>query len=137
MNEATSNNDNPNNTYQCHHIFPDGARCGSPRMREEQFCYFHHDSRRPVVRSFERNARRSTFSMFTPTSHDDIQESLGDLLSRIAANDIDPRRAGLLLYGLQIASTNLRMAAQKAQQTETPPEPSANVNPEPEDIAHI
>ena len=110
MNEATSNNDNPKNTYQCHHIFPEGARCGSPRMREEQFCYFHHDTRRPIVRSYERIARRSTFSMFTPTSHDDIQEALGDLLSRIAANDIDARRAGLLLYGLQMASTNLRTA---------------------------
>ncbi|WP_035348397.1 hypothetical protein [Edaphobacter aggregans] len=121
MNEATTNYDQPNNSYQCHHIFPDNARCGSPRMRNEQFCYFHHDSRRPVVRPEQRIARRSTFSLFTPTSHDSIQESLGELLIRIAANDIDPRRAGLLLYCLQIASANLR-TAQKAQQTQTPPE---------------
>jgi hypothetical protein len=118
-NEATDNNDQPSNDYQCHHIFPDNARCGSPRMREEQFCYYHHDSRRPVVRPNNRIARRSTFSLFTPTDHDAIQESLGELLIRIAANDIDPRRAGLLLYCLQISSANLR-TKQRAQQTQTP-----------------
>jgi hypothetical protein len=121
MNEATTNNDQPNNHFQCHHIFPDGARCGSPRMREEQFCYFHHDSRRPVARPEQRIARRSTFSLFTPTSPDAIQESLGEVLIRIAANDIDPRRAGLLLFGLQLASTNLR-TAQKTQPTQLPRE---------------
>lgn len=132
MIEATTNNDHPKNIYQCHHIFPDGVRCGSPRMREEQFCYFHHDSRRPVVRPSERNSRRSTFSLFTPTSHDAIQESLGELLIRIAANDIDPRRAGLLLYCLQIASANLRTAQKKAQQIQPPLAPSINLNKEPE-----
>jgi len=115
-NEAAINNDQPDNDFQCHHIFPDNARCGSPRMRNEQFCYYHHDSRRPVVRPHERLARRSTFSLFTPADFDAIQESLGELLIRIAANDIDPRRAGLLLYCLQISSANLR-TKQRAQQT--------------------
>jgi len=130
-NDATRNNDDPDNNYQCHHIFPDDARCGSPRMRDEQFCYYHHDFRRPVVRPLQRIRSRSTFSLFTPTTHNSIQESLGEILMRLAANDIDPRRGALLLYGLQIASSNLR-AAQKAEQTRTPPEPSAQVDPEPE-----
>lgn len=33
-------------------------------------------------------------------------------MTRVAANDIDVRRAGLLLYALQLASTNLRSAQQ-------------------------
>jgi hypothetical protein len=116
-NEATINNEQPSNDYQCHHIFPDDHRCGSPRLRNEQFCYYHHDSRRPVVRPHERLARRSTFSLFTPTDFDAIQESLGELLVRIAAKDIDPRRAGLLLYCLQIASTNLRSTRKEEPST--------------------
>jgi hypothetical protein len=36
-----------------------------------------------------------------------IQLSIAEVLSRLAANDLDPKRAGLLLYGLQIASCNL------------------------------
>lgn len=130
INEATINNEQPDNEYQCHHIFPDGARCGSPRMRKEQFCYFHHDTRRPVASPHERIARRSTFSLFTPTTHAAIQESLGELLVRIASNDIDQRRAGLLLYGLSLAATNLHRA-QRAKQ----PEPNPNTHPEPNPIA--
>jgi hypothetical protein len=30
----------------CHHIFPDGHRCGSPHLRRETLCYFHHPTRR-------------------------------------------------------------------------------------------
>jgi hypothetical protein len=124
-NEATVNNEQPNNDYQCHHIFPDDHRCGSPRMRNEQFCYYHHDSRRPVVRPSERLAHRSTFSLFTPTDFSSIQESLGELLVRIAAKDIDPRRAGLLLYCLQIASTNLRSVRKEESSTSVaPPAPT-------------
>ncbi len=122
-NPATKNNDNPDNLYQCHHIFPDDQRCGSPRLRDEQFCYYHHDARRPIVRPHDRIRRRSTFSLFTPGSQNSILESLGEVMTRIAANDIDTRRAGLLLYALQLASTNLRSAQQSA-------EPELKVHPD-------
>lgn len=122
-NEARYNNDQPSNLCQCHHIFPDDTRCGSPRMRDEQFCYYHHDSRRPVVRSHDRIARRSTFSLFTPTSPNSLLESLGEVMARIAANDIDPRRAGLLLYALQLASTTLRSTRESR-------EPEIEVHPD-------
>jgi hypothetical protein len=139
QNETIVNNPDPKNGFQCHHIFPDGFRCGSPRMRDEQFCYFHHDSRRPVVRPHERIARRSSFSLFTPTSHNAIQESLGELLVRIATNNIDSRRAGLLLYCLQIASANLR-TAQKAQQAQASLDPAPGFDEEPEleeELEHV
>src|SRR5258708_3111865 len=42
-----------------------------------------------------------------PEDRSAIQSSIGEILQRIAANDIDPRRAGLLLYNLRIASLNL------------------------------
>ena len=31
----------------CHHLHPTGNRCGSPALRGEQFCFFHHPTRRP------------------------------------------------------------------------------------------
>jgi hypothetical protein len=37
-----------------------------------------------------------------------IQLALIDVLQALAANQIDPKRAGLLLYGLQVASANAR-----------------------------
>ena len=93
--------------YQCRHIFTDGRRCGSPCLRGEDLCYYHHTTRRSVADSHTRRTRRSTFELPLPEDRSAIQHSIGQVLQRIAANDIDPRRAGLLLYGLQIASLNL------------------------------
>src|SRR5438270_4513912 len=88
--------------YQCRHIFTDGHRCGSPCLRGEHLCYYHHTTRKPAPRT-----HGSSFELPLPEDRSAIQASIGQVLQRIAANDIDPRRAGLLLYGLQIASLNL------------------------------
>src|SRR3979490_3242190 len=93
--------------YQCRHIFTDGHRCGSPCLRGEDLCYYHHTTRKPAPHPRTRPTRRSTFESPLPEDRSAIQLSIGQVLQRIAANDIDPRRAGLLLYGLQIASLNL------------------------------
>ncbi|HEX3373528.1 MAG TPA: hypothetical protein VHS13_04915 [Edaphobacter sp.] len=93
--------------YQCRHIFTDGRRCSSPCLRQQEFCYYHHTTRRPVANPTQRRTRRSTFHLPLPEDRSAIQASIGEVLQRIAANEIDPRRAGLLLYGLQIASLNL------------------------------
>jgi hypothetical protein len=96
--------------YQCRHIFTDGHRCGSPCLRREEFCYYHHTTRRPIENPNERRARSSTFHLPLPEDRGAIQCAIGEVLQRIAANEIDPKRAGLLLYGLQIASLNLPKA---------------------------
>src|SRR6201999_4441604 len=97
----------PENQYQCRHIFTDGRRCHSPCLRAEEFCYYHHTTRKPVANPQQRRGRRSAFDLPLPEDRSAIQSSIGQVLQRIASNDIDPRRAGLLLYGLQIASLNL------------------------------
>jgi hypothetical protein len=102
--------------YQCRHIFTDGRRCASPCLRQEEFCYYHHTTRRPVADPRQRRRRRSTFDLPHPEDRSSIQSSIGEVLRRIAANEIDTKRAGLLLYGLQIASINLPRA--------TPPGPA-------------
>ncbi len=93
--------------YQCRHIFTDGHRCGSPCLRGEDLCYYHHTTRKPAPHPRTRRGHRSTFEIPLPEDRSAIQQSIGEVLCRIASNDIDPRRAGLLLYGLQIASLNL------------------------------
>ena len=32
--------------FQCRHIHAAGRQCGSPALRNEEFCYFHHTTRR-------------------------------------------------------------------------------------------
>jgi hypothetical protein len=113
--------------YQCRHIFTDGRRCASPTLRSprghEPFCYYHHTTRGAAsmtppetsgvphsrgVSSRVGGGRRSTFTLPLPEDPSSIQHALGQVLQMIASNQLDPRRAGLLLYGLQIASLNLK-----------------------------
>ena len=93
--------------FQCRHIHTAGHRCGSPCLRDQPFCYFHHTTRRPVQDLKHRRAAQGTFDVSNPEDRTSIQLTIGEVLRRIALNQIDPRRAGLLLYGLQIASCNL------------------------------
>ena len=90
--------------YQCRHIFTDGHRCGSPSLRHEAFCYYHHTTCRPIAHPRDQN---HTLDLPLPEDRSAIQQAIGQVLLAIAANTLDPRRAGLLLYGLQIASSNL------------------------------
>ena len=101
--------------YQCRHIKPDGRRCGSPSLRSEHFCYYHHTGRRAGPRQPQVTTaiarKSSTFQLPSPADlaeHSGVALALGLILHKIAHNEIDPRRAGLLLYGLQIASVNLK-----------------------------
>jgi hypothetical protein len=93
--------------FQCRHIFTDGRRCGSACLRHEEFCYYHHTTRRPVENPRRRRSRVAQFDLPLPEDRSAIQSSIGEVLRRIASNEIDSKRAGLLLYGLQIASINL------------------------------
>jgi hypothetical protein len=106
--------------FQCRHIFTDGHRCGGPSLRHQELCYFHHTTRRPVENPAQRKARLGTFELQQPSDLSErsgIQLAIGEVLQRIASNDLDPRRAGLLLYGLQIASLNLPKPAPDADTT--------------------
>jgi hypothetical protein len=103
--------------YQCRHIFTGGHRCGSPCLRHEEFCYYHHTTRRPVENPRRRRSRQAQFDLPLPEDRSAIQSSIGEVLRRIASNEIDAKRAGLLLYGLQIASINLPRATQPTRAT--------------------
>ncbi|HEY6376008.1 MAG TPA: hypothetical protein VIX90_10860 [Edaphobacter sp.] len=106
--------------YQCRHIFTEGRRCASPSLRHEDFCYYHHTTRRPAPdpRTRQNSEDRYAFDLPLPEDRAAIQLAIGHILLRIAHNQIDAKRAGLLLYGLQIASSNL--PRQNPKQTQPP-----------------
>ncbi len=93
--------------YQCRHIFTDGHRCGSPCLRSEDFCYYHHTTRGSAEHLRDGDNRSDTFELPVPEDRSAIQTAIAQVLQRLAASAIDTKRAGLLLYGLQIASANL------------------------------
>ncbi len=104
---------------QCRHVFTDGHRCASPCLRHEPFCYYHHTTRRPVENLPARRRRTATFVLPELEDRASIQLALFELLQRIASNDIDPKRAGHLLFGLQIATSLLPKVDPKKTQPAT------------------
>ena len=108
--------------YQCRHIFTDGHRCGSICLRGEEFCYYHHTTRKPAETQRPPQPPVHLRPTHRPNDRTGLQSTIVEVLRRIAANDIDPRRAGLLLYGLQIASLNLPkpQTAQRGRKIEQP-----------------
>jgi len=102
-------------SFQCRHIRTTGRRCGSPSLRGEHFCYYHHPSSRPSAHSrVDAEAIADGYPMRLPTLRFDsfedrpsVQLCLLEVMNRIACDAIDPKKAGMLLYGLQIASNNL------------------------------
>ena len=127
MNEATTTE---TKRYQCRHIFTDGHRCGSICLRGEPFCYYHHTTRKPSPTAKALGQHMPAFDLPLPEDRSAIQASIGIILQRIASNDLDPRRAGLLLYGLQIASLNL--PKQQPQREEDAPEQVQEITTDPE-----
>jgi len=102
--------------YECQHVRPSGKKCAAIAIRGHRFCYFHLQSRRSqyAVTPAEAVANGATApvpeaaTIALPMLEDRsaVQIVLTQILRALAANQIDAKRAGLLLYGLQIASAN-------------------------------
>jgi hypothetical protein len=99
---------------RCQHIRVHGAQCGSPALREEKWCY-HHSQTRPE-RVKVKGADGKTSEILVPLFEDagSIQMAVRQVAVLLLQDKIDSKKAGLMLYALQIASTNLkRMAEEK------------------------
>jgi hypothetical protein len=100
----------PNSIPRCEHIKINGTQCGSPALRRNHFCYFHKRWRETRVVLNANRARRARAALDLPVLEDadSIQVSLMQVMRLILNGQIDPKTAGLLLYALQTASSNLR-----------------------------
>jgi hypothetical protein len=106
---------------RCQHIKINGEQCGSPALMRKRHCYFHDRWRETRIQFNKEGPARFEDSFDLPTLEDaeSIQVTLMQVLRLLIARHIDPKTAGLLLYGLQTASANLRQA---------------KLNPEPEKV---
>jgi hypothetical protein len=115
----------------CRHIKTNGRVCNSPSLGQSAFCYFHSRLHRrhkhlvetaPVLRENHAASISSApeatqphpecvpLELDLPALEDaeSIQVSISLLVAALARNRIDSKRAAVLLYGLQLASTNSR-----------------------------
>ncbi len=84
---------------RCEHIFTDGRRCRSPRLRKGKLCYAHTEMevRRPRGMNLPPLEDANAVTMW-------LMEVSRGLLD----GQISERTAGLLFYGLQLAMVNAR-----------------------------
>jgi hypothetical protein len=113
----------------CHHYqAPTGQRCGSPALKGEYYCYHH------IVKQAARTNRRVLIDpevtrMEVPPIEDraSIFVALAAVVHRLAENTIDTRRAGQMIYGLQVAMQSLPPVPVQPRQTRPSSEaPAAN-----------
>jgi hypothetical protein len=99
-------------TPECRHIKTSGGKCAAYALRGQPYCYYHSRQR-------ERAAGRRTTPAI-PLSHElanledrgAIQHAITHVIMALADYQIDTKRAGILLYGLQLASSNAKDAEQ-------------------------
>jgi hypothetical protein len=107
---------------ECRHIMPTGAKCHSPALSGKPYCYFHIRLHRPARRP--NPIPEKPLKLPDLTDPGNIQTALAQVLDALGSSRLAPRHAGLLLYGLQIASHNcergLETRAGAAAHIETP-----------------
>jgi hypothetical protein len=90
--------------FECRHIRVNGERCRALAMQDAPFCWFHRNIRRRP----KKEGPEPILDLPTLEDAESIQLALSDVICSLAAGRINSKSAGTLLYGLQIAGSNLR-----------------------------
>jgi hypothetical protein len=100
---------------QCEHIKVNGEFCGSPALRGRNYCYFHLTYIGRPLRADRVQAAAIAKSSAPPVAPlelppledaDSIQMALMQVIDAVLHSRLDNKRAGLVLYALQTASSN-------------------------------
>ncbi len=84
------------------HVMPNGKKCRATDLRHLPYCYFHTRLHRLALQ--KNSSAKAPLDLPALEDRSAIQLALGQILNALVSERIDPKRAGLLLYGLQIAS---------------------------------
>lgn len=111
----------------CQHIKVSGTRCGSPALRQNRFCFYHQQNQPMTVVCCD-ESKHAIGKINLPVFEDaySIQTAIRDVVQLVLRARIERKSAGLLLYALQIASSNLkRMELEKPQPADVVTDPEA------------
>jgi hypothetical protein len=134
-------------TPYCRHIRTTGRRCAAFAMRGQSFCYAHRISNarhrtlgrpdvssvikdhnldiaqldsNPLVAEYYGLVKGPLLLDFPPIEdRDSIQLALSMMLTALGQDRLDPKRATVMLYNLQIASANASKLKQNSEYTVT------------------
>jgi hypothetical protein len=95
---------------ECRFIKANGLKCQSPALRGWAFCYFHARPRVLPPRR-RRNKKEESINLPPLTHVAAFTPAINEILQGLASNAISPKRAGSLLYALQMARNDLDAVA--------------------------
>src|SRR6266568_2761773 len=109
-----------NSALRCEYTKIDGTPCGSPALPTSRFCFFHDRFREQHITLNQKPSGPA--AMVLPVFEDaaSIQIALWEVTRLLLTDQIDHKKAGLVLYALQTASSNLARMAKLAK--DAPPE---------------
>jgi len=111
---------------RCQHIKTSGVQCGSPALKEKEFCYYHQQNRTLSAQIYLEGERYADDMIKIPPLEDahSIQMVLRHIVMLMLERRMERKDAGPALYALQIASGNLKqMEAEKPRATQVVREP--------------
>jgi hypothetical protein len=89
---------------ECRHIKEDGRRCRTGALKGKPYCYFHMNLKRTV--------RRPSIEIPPLEDSTSVLLGIGQVMRLLRLDTMDMKRAGLMLYGLQIASSVIKQREQ-------------------------
>jgi hypothetical protein len=98
------------NVPRCQHVKMNGTQCGSPALRRRRLCFFHERIRRERAKIAADTTAQRGFDLPLLEDANSVQVALMKVIQMLGSGRMDHRTAGLMLYALQTASTNLRRA---------------------------
>jgi hypothetical protein len=93
---------------RCQHIKTNGVQCGSPALRAERHCFFHHQHRRRAHEFDVYEPVKSALNLPALEDANSIQVVLTEVIRLILTRHIDPKNASLLLRALRLAAANVK-----------------------------
>jgi hypothetical protein len=97
----------------CRHIKTNGTQCEAPSLSDGQWCFFHsrlhqrHSRFRPIEVASDSVLRAQPVHLSALEDRESVQVALSVVINALASGQMESRQATALLYGLQIASSNL------------------------------
>ena len=96
---------------RCQHLKMNGTQCGSPALRRKRHCFFHERIRREQARIKADATAQRHFDLPLLEDANSVQVALMKVIQMLGSGRLEHKTAGLMLYALQTASSNLRKAS--------------------------
>jgi len=93
----------------CQHVRENGTFCASGAVKGRDYCYFHSRVRARRLAMAQAESQEKPWRLELPPLEDlhAVQVALMQVTDALAADAIDARLAGLMLYALQQAASNI------------------------------